>query len=552
MKNRLAASLHSAVSWLFLSLFLLISPLVLFLLYTMDQSHKQAVQAVASAYETLLQSMMMELSSQLTQISYFTEDFAFKQSDPKLAAYTSDTAESVYAMNRIYQNLGNEASRYSVLGALFFYFSDRELFTTCVRDGKSKEAQNDMEVYVKERLTASDAPAKNFPWELVNVNGQSYLFHMTRNNDIVAGSFIPRESVLLALSSEQPEQELILFTPEDSLPEELFVSIPSAWNFSLGYRIQRQEIFSGLPFISKHAAVIILLLVFDLLALLLVVHGLVARPIARLTGALQEIRGGNIDYRIPPAATAEEFRMLNENFNDTMDQICHLKIDVYEEHLRAQKFKVNLLRLQVKPHFLINSLNMVYSQLATGHEETARSLILYNIQYLRFMMKTGDNFITLSEELEHIAFYLKIQELRYQEKFVYDQQIDPLTRDAGFPPLLLHQFVENSIKYALSPFQVLRIHVQTKYQEIHLDPFIQIVIADNGPGFPQDILDALNEGRGVRAEDGGRFGIASYMEQLQFLFEEFSWRFYNAEGACVELLFPIISVPDESESLKSL
>ena len=63
--------------------------------------------------------------------------------------------------------------------------------------------------------------------------------------------------------------------------------------------------------------------------------------------------------------------MLNQTFNDTMDEIRYLKIDVYEEHLKAQKFQLNLLRLQIKPHFLINSLNMVYSQIMTGHLEAA-------------------------------------------------------------------------------------------------------------------------------------------------------------------------------------
>ena len=552
MRSKLSEKIHSAVVWLFLSLFLLLTPMVVFLLSTMSQSRSQAIEAVSTAYETLLQNTLTELESQLTQIQYFSENSVFNQTDPKIVAYAPESADSVYALNRIYQNLSEESSRYTCLGTLFLYFPDKKIFASYARNTEGQDYTEGMERYVKDRLRTSSLLSMAVNWEIVSVDGVPCLFHMTRNNSVLSGSFIPLDVLRVSLTAnEDSPGRLDIFptvqTVEKSKTaekDELFVSIPSSHDFSLGYYIEQKKLLSGLPFVNKHTAVISILMVFSCLGLLLLVHFLIARPISRLSRAMREIQSGNLDYRIPPVSTATEFQMLNQTFNDTMDEIQHLKIDVYEEHLKSQRFQLNLLRLQIKPHFLINSLNMVYSQIVTGHLEAARSLILYTIQYFRFMMNAGEHFVTLMEELEHISSYIKIQTLRYQENLEYHQTIDPLTRDTLIPPLLIHQFVENSIKYGLSSEHTLVVEITAQYQEISLDPFIKITIRDNGPGFPQYVLTALNAGAAVKAADGSKFGISSYMEQMQYLYKDIHWQFSNQGGACVELLFPIIATSE--------
>ncbi len=125
MRSKLAEKLHSAVVWLFIALFLLLTPMVIFLLITMSQSRSQAIEAVTTAYDTLLQNTLTELEGQLTQIQYFSENAVFNQSDPKIVAYAQESPDSVYALNRIYQNLSEESLRYTCLGTLFCTFLTR-------------------------------------------------------------------------------------------------------------------------------------------------------------------------------------------------------------------------------------------------------------------------------------------------------------------------------------------------------------------------------------------------------------------------------------------
>ena len=164
-----------------------------------------------------------------------------------------------------------------------------------------------MEQYVKERMDASSLLSMAVNWEIASVDGIPCLFHMTRNNSVLAGSFIPLDVLRasLAVNGDSPGRLDIYPTDrteekrKSAKREELFVSVPSSHNFSLGYYIEQKKLLSGLPFVSKHTAAISILLIFSCLGLLLLVHVLIARPISRLSRAMEEIQSGNLDYRIP-------------------------------------------------------------------------------------------------------------------------------------------------------------------------------------------------------------------------------------------------------------
>ena len=91
----------------------------------------------------------------------------------------------------------------------------------------------------------------------------------------------------------------------------------------------------------------------------------------------------------------------------------------------------------------------------------------------------------------------------------------------------------------MCPGHPLIIRLETKYEEVDYDPYMKIVIRDNGSGYGEELLAALNNGRDIRKEDGSRFGIMSYLKQLQFLHKTFRYRFYDEPGACVELFLPM-------------
>ena len=327
-------------------------------------------------------------------------------------------------------------------------------------------------------------------------------FQMILNENIVTGSYIDTDQLMETLELPNLDYGSLIFQPGETLSQETImnqdlvkISVPSSYDFTLSYEFPADKVGAHLSFVNRYSVLLCLVLILAFLLFLVLIHRIVIRPITHLNESMLRLGEGDLDYRIEKVADTSEFQLLYQTFNKMVNEIQNLKIKVYEEQLTAQRFKVNILQLQVKPHFIINTLNMVYNLLYAQQTESAESLILCTIKYFRFMMRITDNVIPVADEIEHIDAYVQIQKLRYMKNFDFVQEIHSLTREAMIPPLLIHQFVENSIKYAMNADHPLLIRLETQYLEIDYDPYIKIIIRDNGPGYSQELLAALNAGR---------------------------------------------------------
>jgi two-component system, sensor histidine kinase YesM len=224
-----------------------------------------------------------------------------------------------------------------------------------------------------------------------------------------------------------------------------------------------------------------------------------------------------------------------------MDTVQNLKINVYEEQIKVQKSQLRNLQLQINPHFLINSLNMVNNLLQNEDSATAKKLILHSVDYFRYMTKADNDFVPLYEEINHIKDYLDIQKIRYKDKFTYSINVNKLIEDMLIPPMLIQNFVENSIKYAIDMNKVIHLSVKVEYFEVDYYPYAKIVISDSGIGYPPDRLERLNSGKKPQHSLGGQIGIFNSIQRIKFLYQgKGNWKFYNDGGAVSEIILPAL------------
>src|SRR5512143_1871404 len=109
------------------------------------------------------------------------------------------------------------------------------------------------------------------------------------------------------------------------------------------------------------------------------------------------------------------------------------------------------LQSQSNPHFLFNTLNSV-SSLVRFDPDTARQLIVKLANILRRLLRKGDAFVQLRDELEFIDDYLDIEVVRFgHDKLRVTKDMAPDSLDLLVPSMLLQPLVENSIKHGLSP-----------------------------------------------------------------------------------------------------
>jgi len=114
---------------------------------------------------------------------------------------------------------------------------------------------------------------------------------------------------------------------------------------------------------------------------------------------------------------------------------------------QLSRAKLNLLKSNLQPHFLFNTLNSI-SALIDINKSQAQNTIADLGNLLRELLDTGNkNLITLEQELNMLVKYINIIEVRFSDHFTFTSEIDDSLLNAKFPSLLLQPIIENSIKH---------------------------------------------------------------------------------------------------------
>jgi sensor histidine kinase YesM len=174
--------------------------------------------------------------------------------------------------------------------------------------------------------------------------------------------------------------------------------------------------------------------------------------------------------------------------------------------------------MQLNPHFLFNTLNMISS---TMYEDiqAADKMIATLSDLLRITLKSsGKGLSTLQKEIEILDLYIDIMNARFKDKLEVKLKIDEDSLDALVPTFLFQPLVENSIKYGMENLTNTTIEISAKKN----DDYLLIKIKDNGPGITKDSKSVLNSG----------VGLSNTVERLEKLYGsnyEFNWE-NQAEG----------------------
>src|SRR5512142_1441044 len=119
--------------------------------------------------------------------------------------------------------------------------------------------------------------------------------------------------------------------------------------------------------------------------------------------------------------------------------------------LRAHEAQLALLKAQIHPHFLFNSLNAI-SALTVADPRMARQLCVLLADFLRGSLAMGERgMVTLAEELDLARTYLDIERIRLGERLAVDVRVTPPAGEVRVPALLLQPLVENAITHGIAP-----------------------------------------------------------------------------------------------------
>ncbi|MFA0812296.1 sensor histidine kinase [Microbulbifer epialgicus] len=174
----------------------------------------------------------------------------------------------------------------------------------------------------------------------------------------------------------------------------------------------------------------------------------------------------------------------------------------------AHQAQLKMLRYQLNPHFLFNTLNAISTLILDNDGRTANNMVTRLSQFLRHSLDNDPmQKVTLAKEVEALMLYLDIEKVRFADRLGVRLDLQGESPQALVPSLLLQPLVENAIKYGISQLEwggEISIKARVFAGELLLE------VSDNGPGMSDKELSLIGKGYGV--------GIRNTCERLRALY----------------------------------
>lgn len=166
--------------------------------------------------------------------------------------------------------------------------------------------------------------------------------------------------------------------------------------------------------------------------------------LVQLKTSMEQARAGDFRVRCN-VCNDDEIGYLSATFNHMMDSLCQ-----YVEELRGQQrltreSDLRLLQAQINPHLLYNTLDSALYLMTTNDTQRAIAILEEMSEFFKLSLQSGHKIVTIEEELQHAASYLKLQHLSRLKDFNLTIHGDPLLRQATILHMLLQPIVENAV-----------------------------------------------------------------------------------------------------------
>ena len=162
---------------------------------------------------------------------------------------------------------------------------------------------------------------------------------------------------------------------------------------------------------------------------------------------------------------------------------------------QASTAQLAMLRYQLNPHFLFNTLNSISTLVLLKQTERANAMLARLSSFLRYtLVNEPAGKVTLAQEVETLKLYLEIEKMRFEDRLRPHFRVEPDTIGARLPSLLLQPLIENAIKYAVTPAENGADIWITACQE---GQAIRIEVADNGAGTGSEFAASPSTGVGL-------------------------------------------------------
>ena len=192
---------------------------------------------------------------------------------------------------------------------------------------------------------------------------------------------------------------------------------------------------------------------------------------------------------LPPLKTdLEEMQTLHGAFTQMQGTLSEHVNQLLELQNQEMQSRMLALQAQMNPHFLYNSLQALQAMADEGMNEEIAVMCQSMANILRYISSDSAQKVPLADELKHTRDYLRCMEIRYQGDLSYEIDVPEALDAVPVPKLCVQLLAENAIKFTTTRRPPYRIRIEAEV----LGESYALRILDNGPGFEDETLAALN------------------------------------------------------------
>ncbi len=301
---------------------------------------------------------------------------------------------------------------------------------------------------------------------------------------------------------------------------------------------------------KRYLLIVVTILIIVSALIALIVSRTISSPLARLVRQMKQVENGNFRGMVN-VTSYEEINGLVASFNHMVRRVEELIERVKLSSVSEKNAELHALQSQVNPHFLYNTLDMIYWMLDEKGNDRLGEVVLSLSQMFRYSSHwEGKAEVMLREEVEQIRHYLTIIQMRLEDRLTVEIRIDERWMDLIVPKMLLQPVIENAVKHGLEANRGQGLLV---VEAVPDEQYLNIHVSDNGAGMTAETLYNLHRSllvpenepqdeAAVAARGRQGIGMQNVHQRLKYMFgDEYGIGIESkpGEGTRVTLRLPL-------------
>lgn len=490
--------------------------------------------------EALLNLYMNDLENTLSKMDNYFTGIAMQEVELARLKSNDQNVRSLSAM--ILHNYMQELiTDNEIADVIVVYDSRHDICLDVIKRGFDFRAKNLLRDHTKNLVTQNRS---NPQWDILTIENESYLHKALIHDEQVIGVYLKAEQVLNYLDEVGRINRMIGLTDSEGTlvkawgkidktielgsslssldPQSYFIEKKSILKSSLSlYSVVNKTSMITQINVSVIIVGIVVVATFVFqLFFLRYVKKEIAQPMQHIIQDMKIIKRGEYQNRIKGNFSTDEFLLLQQTTNKMIDEIVGLKIASYEKIIEIQDIELKSIRLQIKPHFFLNALVTISGLSIQNKNDLIVKYIEALSKNIRYMFRVGIHTVSIIDEIRHVNNYIEMQELKYPDRLFALIDLPKELEEWRVPQMIVHTFIENIYKYAISPNQIISFLVKVRTVEYQEEEMLFIEIEDDGKGYPQEIINVVKNNIQPINQDGTGFGLWSIKRMLEIMYEK--------------------------------